>query len=121
MRRRLPFESEELVEQLTAWIAWRYTTSRKKVVLTSAPTSLPLELQRWMPGAVWRLVWHADGSAILYGMAQGSGPTRYFVARHDSTSRLREGSFDHLADGKWTPLHGDTLDLRIDCDNRHAA
>jgi hypothetical protein len=121
MRRRLPFESEELVEHLTAWIAWRYATSRKKGILTSAPTSIPLELQRWMPGAVWRLVWHADGSAVLYGMAQGSGPTRYFVARHDTIGRLREGAFDRRVDGTWAPLEGDTLDLGIDCENRQAA
>jgi hypothetical protein len=111
MRRRLPSESEELLKQLAAWIAWRYEPSRKKLVLTSAPTSLPLELQRWKPGAVWRLVWQTDGAAILYGMAPGGEPRRYFVARHDGINPMREGLFDRLADNSWGSIQGDTLDL----------
>lgn len=74
-----------------------------------------------MRGAVWRLAWQANGAAVLYGMAPGSDPTRYFVARHDGVNPIREGTFDHLADGTWVSVQGDPLDLWSDCDERRVA
>jgi hypothetical protein len=111
MRRRLPSEPERLVKELGAWIAWRHSSSREPLVLTSAPTSLPLDLQQWMPGAVWRLAWQTSGVAVLYGMAAASEPTRYFVGRHDGAGPIRDGTFERLPDGSWALVQGDTLDL----------
>jgi hypothetical protein len=112
MRRRLPSEPEHLIEQLTSWIAWRYARSHQSLVLTSAPTSIPQVLERWMPRAVWRLAWQGDGTAVLYGIAPGSGPTRYFVGLYDGNSH-REGVFDRLSDGAWAPVEGDSLESRL--------
>jgi hypothetical protein len=119
MRRRLPFEPEQLIEDLTAWIAWRYAHSAESLVLTSAPTSVPLGLDQWMPGAVWRLAWQGDGAAVLYGIAAGRGPTKYFVARHDGVASRREGVFDRHSDGRWSHVEGDDLKARRAL--RHAA
>ena len=111
MERRLPYESQQSIEQLTAWIEWRYAGSRHRLVLTSAPTSVPAVLQQWRPGAVWRLVWEADGSAALYGLAPGDTPTKYFIVRHDARDARMEGLFEHLADGSWSRHVGDSLAL----------
>jgi hypothetical protein len=110
MHRRLPHESRELLAELTSWIEWRYANSKERLVLTSAPTALPCGLERWMPSAVWRLVWLGSGAAILYGLAPGSGPTRYFVLRHDTTNPRREGLFQKLTDGAWSRVDGDALE-----------
>jgi hypothetical protein len=112
MRRRLPTEPEHLIEQLATWIAWRYAHSTDRLVLTSAPTSLPLGLDRWTPGAVWRLAWQADGAAVLYGIAPGRGPNRYFIARHDGIATRREGMFDRHSDNAWSHIEGDDLKAR---------
>jgi len=111
MKRRLPHEPKHLVQQLTAWIDWRYAGSRQ-LVLTSAPTSVPASLEQWRKGAVWRLAWQADGTAALYGLAPGDGPTKYFVVRHDGPTSRTEGLFEHLSDGTWQRLEGDSLVLR---------
>ena len=110
MRRRLPHESEQLLAELTSWIEWRYSNSKERLVLTSAPTSLPSVLERWMPGAVWRLAWLGNGAAILFGLAPGSSPRRYFVVRHDAVNACRDGVFDRLPDGTWSRLEGDSLE-----------
>ena len=110
MRRRLPHESHDLLAELTSWIEWRYAHSKERLVLTSAPTTLPSGLARWMPSAVWRLAWLGSGAAILYGLAPGSGPTRYFVVQHDATNARREGIFEKLGDGTWTRIDGDALE-----------
>jgi hypothetical protein len=111
MQRRLPHEPKQLIAQLTAWIEWRYNGS-PRLVLTSAPTSVPAVLARWKPSAVWRLAWEADGSAALYGLAPGDGPKQYFVVRHDARDSRKEGLFELLADGTWQRLEGDHLTLR---------
>jgi hypothetical protein len=108
MQRRLPHEPKLLIEELTAWISWRYAGSQQ-LVLTSAPTSVPAGLKKWRPGAVWRLAWQADGSAALYGLAPGDGPRKYFVVRHDGPTSRAEGLFEHLTDDTWLRLKGDTL------------
>lgn len=110
MRRRLPYESKELLRELTSWIEWRYTNSRDHLVLTSAPTDLPSALQNWMPDAVWRLAWFKSGTAILLGLAPGSRPRRYFVVRHDDVTARREGIFEKHADGTWRRTEGDDLE-----------
>ena len=110
MRRRLSSEPKDLIEQLTAWIDWRYAGSRRLLVLTSAPTSLPPGLERRVPAAVWRLAWQGNGTAVLYGLAPGDGPTKYVVVRHDALTPTKEGAFERLADGTWCPLQGDTLE-----------
>jgi hypothetical protein len=112
MRRRLPYESHDLLAELTSWIEWRYANSTERLILTSAPTTLPSGLGRWMPNAVWRLAWLGSGAAILYGLAPGGGPTRYFVVQHDATRARREGLFDRLGDGTWTRIDGDALEPR---------
>jgi hypothetical protein len=109
MRRRLPFEPEQFVAQLTSWIEWRHAESKDHLVLTSAPTSVPPILERWMPGAVWRLAWLGNGAAILYGLAPSSGPGKYFVVKHDAVNARREGVFESLPDGTWSPVEGDSL------------
>ena len=109
MRRRLPFEPEHLVQALTSWIEWRYAQSRRHLVLTSAPTSLPPDLESWMPNAVWRLAWQGNGAAVLYGLAPRSIPRQFTVVRHDASASRREGFFEHLADGTWQLLEGDGL------------
>lgn len=109
MRRRLPSEPEHLVRALTSWIEWRYAESRRKLVLTSAPTSLPSDLDRWMPNAVWRLAWQGNGAAALYGLAPGDSPRRYFLTRHDVFASRKEGLFEQLGDGGWQLLEGDSL------------
>jgi hypothetical protein len=112
MRRRLPTEPLDLIEQLTAWIAWRYASSDRSLVLTSAPTSLPPGLDRWIPGAVWRLAWQDDGAAVLYGMAPGNSRTRFLVARYDGLFARRQGAFERFPDG-WAHVDGDDLKSRL--------
>ena len=112
MRRRLPHEPEQLLAELASWIEWRYAQSSERLVLTSAPTSLPSVLERWMPGAVWRLAWLGNGTAILFGLAPGSTPGRYFVVRHDAVNARREGVFNKLPDGTWSRLEGDGLESK---------
>jgi hypothetical protein len=109
MRRRLPFEPEHLIEQLTSWIEWTYAASRRRLVLTSAPTSLPSGLERWMPNAVWRLAWQGNGAAVLYGLAPGDSPTKFFVIRHDAGGSNKEGLFERVGNGRWQLLDGDEL------------
>jgi hypothetical protein len=109
MRRRLPSEPEHLIEQLTAWIEWSYAASRRRLVLTSAPTSLPAGLERWMPNAVWRLAWQSNGAAVLYGLAPGDSPTKFFIIRHDAGGSKKEGVFEHVGKGVWRLLAGDAL------------
>lgn len=111
MQRRLPHESPHLVEQLAAWIDWRYAGS-SRLVLTSAPTSLPLALERWKSDAVWRLAWQSDGAAVLYGIASGDGPTKFSVIRHDAPSGRVEGVFERLPDATWRLVDGDSLAFR---------
>jgi hypothetical protein len=111
MQRRLPHEPKHLVQQLAAWIAWRYAGS-PQLVLTSAPTALPAGLKQWRAGAVWRLAWQADGTAVLYGLAPGDGPGNYFIVRHDGPTSRTEGLFEHLSDGTWQRREGDSLALR---------
>ncbi len=111
MQRRLPHEPKHLVQQLAAWITWRYAGS-PQLVLTSAPTSLPAGLETWKTGAVWRLAWQADGTAVLYGLAEGGGPGKCFVVRHDGPGSRTEGLFERLLDGTWQRLDGDSLSLR---------
>ena len=118
MRRRLPYESPQLLSELSSWIEWRYATSQEKVVLTSAPTSLPLILERWMPNAVWRLAWLRSGAAILYGLAPASGPKRYFVVRHDAVNRHKEGLFERQKDESWARIDGDRLDPEAKVERR---
>src|SRR5689334_20091458 len=110
MRRRLPNEPKELVAELTAWIAWRYAQGKNGLVLTSAPTTIPPVLDRWMPGAVWRLAWLKNGTAILFGLAPSSGPGRYFVLRHDAVNVQRDGIFEKRSDGTWEQIDGDSLE-----------
>lgn len=110
MRRRLPHEPKELLTELTSWIEWRYGESKKRLVLTSAPTSLPSVLERWMPGAVWRLAWFENGAAILFGLAPSTRPGRYFLVRHDAVKAHREGIFEKLPDGTWRQTDGDSLE-----------
>jgi hypothetical protein len=110
MRRRLPYEPEYLIQELTAWIEWRYAGSRRLLLLTSAPTSLPAAVERWMPSAVWRLAWQGNGTAVLYGLAPGDRPTKFFVVRHDAVTSATEGIFEHLPDGTWRLLEGDDLE-----------
>jgi hypothetical protein len=110
MRRRLPYESKELLAQLTSWVEWRYADSNERLVLTSAPTSLPSTLETWMPEAVWRLAWFQSGAAILFGLAPGAGPGRYFVVRHDTVKAHREGAFEKHRDGSWSQIDGDGLE-----------
>jgi hypothetical protein len=112
MRRRLPSEPEQLIEQLTAWIAWRYAHSTDSLVLTSAPTSIPLGLDHWKAAAVWRLAWQGNGAAVLYGIAPGRGPGKYFLARHDGVTSRREGTFERHSDGRWSHVEGDDLKSR---------
>ena len=113
MYRRLPHEPQELLAELTAWIEWRYADSHERLVLTSAPTRLPSELERWMPSAVWRLAWFGSGAAILYGLAPGGGPSRYFVLRHDALNPRKEGVFQKCGDGSWSPVDGDALEPKV--------
>jgi hypothetical protein len=110
MRRRLPYESKELLRELTEWIAWRHANSKDDLVLTSAPTSLPSPLENWMPDAVWRLAWLKSGSAILFGLAPGSRPGRYFVVRHDAISARREGIIEKDPGRTWRRTDGDSLE-----------
>jgi hypothetical protein len=110
MRRRLPHEPELLLAELTSWIEWRYATSDQHLVLTSAPSTLPSAVERWMPSAVWRLAWLGSGVAILYGLAPGSGPRKYFVVQHDALHPRKEGVFEKLADETWRRLDGDGLE-----------
>jgi hypothetical protein len=110
MRRRLPDEPEQLLAELTSWIESRYAASKERLVLTSAPTSLPSVLERWMPGAVWRLAWLGTGAAILFGLAPSSGGGRYFVVQHDAVNARREGVFERLPDGLWSRVDGDGLE-----------
>jgi hypothetical protein len=118
MRRRLPHESEQLLAELASWIEWRYANSRERLVLTSAPTSLPSVLERWMPNAVWRLAWSGNGAAILFGLAPSSGPGRYFVVQHDAVHARRDGIFHKLSDGTWSGVDGDSLEpeaMKVAC------
>ena len=110
MHRRLPYESEQLVAHLTSWIEWRYANCQQRLVLTSAPSSLPSILERWMPEAVWRLAWLGSGAAVLYGLAPGSGPRTFFVVQHDAVHASREGVFERRADGTWRRTEGDGLE-----------
>jgi hypothetical protein len=110
MRRRLPYESKELLAELASWVEWRYANSKERLVLTSAPTSLPFALETWMPEAVWRLAWFQSGTAILFGLAPGSGPRRYFVVRRDAVKPQREGVFERHRDGSWSKIDGDSLE-----------
>ena len=109
MRRRLPSEPKHLIEELTSWIEWRHAASRRRLVLTSAPVSLPAALERWMPSSVWRLAWQANGVAVLYGLAPSDRPSKFFVIRHDASASMREGVFEHLPDGTWQLLEGEGL------------
>jgi hypothetical protein len=109
MRRRLPFEPEHLVQALTSWIEWRYAQSRRRLVLTSAPITLPPDLESWMPNAVWRLAWQGNGAAVLYGLAPRDIPGKFCVIRHDASASQEEGFFELLADGTWHLLDGDSL------------
>lgn len=63
-----------------------------------------------MPTAVWRLAWQGDATAVLYGLAPGDGPTKFFIIRHDAKASTREGVFDHLPDGTWKLSEGDDLE-----------
>jgi hypothetical protein len=110
MQRRLPHESEYLIEQLASWIDWRYS-GKERLVLTSAPTLLPPELVNWRQGAVWRLAWQADGAAVLYGLAPGEGPTKYFVTRHAADKARTEALFELMPDTTWRLLEGDGVIL----------
>ena len=110
MRRRLPYESKELLRELTRWIEWRYANSKDHIVLTSAPTSLPSNLENWVPDAVWRLAWFKSGAAVLFGLAPGNRPGRYFVVRHDAVTARREGTFEKDPDSTWRNTDGDGLD-----------
>jgi hypothetical protein len=110
MERRLPHESEHLIAQLARWIDWRYARS-KRLVLTSAPISLPPSLGGWRPAAVWRLAWQTDGSALLYGLAPSVGSDSYFVLRYDGAAPPAEGLFERLQDGTWRCNEGDPLML----------
>jgi hypothetical protein len=114
MKRRLPHEPKELLKQLTVWIEWRYAGSAR-LVLTSAPTSIPAVLERWRPSAVWRLAWEADGTAALYGLAPGDTPTKYFIVRHDARDSRSEGLFELQSDGTWQRLEGDNLHSGMAC------
>jgi hypothetical protein len=113
MRRRLPHEPKQLVQAVTSWIEWRYAnataTATERVVLTSAPTSLPSEILRALPGAVWRLAWLRTGSAILYGLAPGNEPRRYVIVEYDGDKARRDGVFEER-DGMWTGVAGDNLE-----------
>jgi hypothetical protein len=111
MQRRLPHEPKQLIEVLTAWIDWRYAGFRYRLVLTSAPTSVPAVVERWRPGAVWRLAWEADGTAVLYGLASNDAPTKFYVVRHDSRDSRTEGVFEREYDGTWRRVEGDNLAL----------
>ncbi len=113
MRRRLPHEPEQLLQELTCWIEWRYAGSREQLVLTPAPTTLPAAVQRWMPSAVWRLAWLGSGAAVLYGLSPGSTPGRYFVVQHDAVNPRREGLFEKRADETWRRLEGDELEPEL--------
>ena len=110
MRRRLPHESEPLLAALTSWIEWRYANSKESLLLTSAPTSLPSVLERWTNSAVWRLAWQESGAAILYGLAPGGGPGKYFLLQHDAVNAHRQGVFERLPDGTWSLISGDSLE-----------
>ena len=112
MQRILPHESKQLVQQLTDWINWRYAGS-PLLVLTSAPTSVPAGLERWRGNAVWRLAWQADGTAALYGLAPGGGPTKYFIVRHDGPTSRMEGLFERASDATWQRIEGDSLAIRL--------
>ena len=123
MRRRLPNESKKLLEALTSWIEWRYAHSAERLLLTSAPTSLPSMLER-RSGAVWRLAWQTSGAAILYGLAPGPDRGKYFVLQHDAVNALREGLFERLPDDSWSLISGDSLvpeAVRVRRNNKHAA
>jgi hypothetical protein len=109
MRRRLPHEPEQLLAELTSWIEWRYATSKEFVVLTSAPTTLPPVLERWIPGAVWRLAWFGNGAALLFGLAPTTGG-KYLVVQHDAEHARREGTFERAPDGTWSRVGGDSLE-----------
>lgn len=108
MKRRLPYEPAYLVQELTSWIDWRYAGARRRLVLTSAPSSLPPGLERWRPNAVWRLAWQGNGTALLFGLAPGDSPTTFFVVQHDALGSHKEGVFMH-ADGTWQQSGGDSL------------
>src|SRR5688572_5383576 len=105
MRRRLPHESAQLLADLTSWIEWRYANSKERLVLTSAPTSLPAVLERGTTDAVWRLAWQESGAATLYGLTPSS-PGKYFVLLHDPLNTQREGIFERL----WSQISGDSLE-----------
>lgn len=113
MQRRLPSESEHLVELLTSWIAWRYARTPERLVLTSAPTSVPQVIEKIVPGAVWRLAWHEDRTAVLYGIAPHSDPTKYLVVRHDADRPREEGVFERLPDGTWLAVDGVVLQSQL--------
>jgi hypothetical protein len=108
MRRRLPHESKQLLAELASWIEWRYAHSAQRLVLTSAPTTLPLVLER-TTDAVWRLAWQESGAAILYGLAPGDKPGEYSLLQHDAVNALREGVFAKLSDRNWNFVSGDSL------------
>lgn len=118
MQRRLPYEPEHLIELLTSWIEWRYGLTRQRLVLTSAPTSVPQIVDEMMPGAVWRLAWHEDSTAVLYGLAPASDPDKYWIVRHDAARPRGEGVFERLADGAWLSIDGDTLQSRLEGANK---
>ena len=63
-----------------------------------------------MPGAVWRLAWFESGAAILFGLAPGNRPGRFFVVRHDAANAHREGIFEKHPDGTWSQCDGDGLE-----------
>lgn len=113
MQRRLPYEPEHLVSLLTSWIEWRYRKTRQRLVLTSAPTSVPQLVEEMVPGAVWRLAWHEDSTAVLYGLAPRTDPTKYLIVRHDATQARGEGVFERLSDGTWLPVDGIVLHSRL--------
>lgn len=108
MRRRLPHESKQLLGELTSWIEWRYAHSKERLLLTSAPTSLPSEIAL-LGGAVWRLAWHESGAAILYGLVPTPDPGKFSFVQHDAVNPLRQGLFEKLQNGTWRLLSGDAL------------
>lgn len=113
MQRRLPYEPEHLVKLLTSWIEWRYRRTSQRLILTSAPTSVPELIEEMVPGAVWRLAWREDGTAVLYGLAPRNDPTKYLIVRHDAARARGEGVFERRPDGTWLPVDGIVLRSRL--------
>lgn len=113
MQRRLPNEPAHLIQVLTSWIEWRYGRTNQRLILTSAPTSVPQLVEEIVPNAVWRLAWHGDGTAVLYGLAPRTDPSKYLIIRHDAARARGEGVFELLPDGTWLAVDGIVLHSRL--------